>query len=254
MSKKLIFISHIHEESKLALLLSQIIKTIYLDMLDTFVSSDIDNLSAGDRWIDTITEALNSSVIQLILCSPYSIHRPWINFESGAAWIRRIPVIPICHSGLTKNNLPIPLQLFQSCDINNKNDLTNMFNSFTHILECRHPNIDYENIIQQTNHFSNDYTYYSKIRESVDVLELIIPGIKQNIFNKSIEKFSFIVSDHQKNIISPYIEFLTTNRFIFSTKYGFGLSANGPTSTQEFTINQNFYEEVRQAYSCIYQG
>ena len=110
-NKPLIFISHITEEKELAKLLADFIKKSYLNMFDVFVSSDGESIASGDRWIETIDKALNSCVIQVSLCSPFSIQRPWINFEAGASWIRRIPVIPICHSGLSKSNLPVPLSL-----------------------------------------------------------------------------------------------------------------------------------------------
>ena len=123
MGEKLVFISHITEESQLAQIISKAIKKSYLGMLDTFVSSDNDSIPSGDRWIEKISNALESSVLMLVLCSHQSINRPWINFEAGAAWVRKIPVIPVCHSDFSKDNLPIPLALFQSCDIDKENDL-----------------------------------------------------------------------------------------------------------------------------------
>lgn len=53
--------------------------------------------------------ALNLASVHVILCSPESVARPWIQFEAGAAQIRGIPIIPICHSGLTPAQLPVPL-------------------------------------------------------------------------------------------------------------------------------------------------
>ena len=85
--KPLIFISHITEESELAKMLAAFIKKTYLNMFDVFVSSDGENISSGDRWLESIDNALGSCVIQVSLCSPYSVTRPWINFEAGASWI-----------------------------------------------------------------------------------------------------------------------------------------------------------------------
>lgn len=249
MEKKLIFISHIHEESELALLFSQTIQSTYLNMLDTFVSSDKDSLPSGNRWVETVTNALDSSVIQLIFCSPYSIYRPWINFESGAAWIRRIPVIPICHSGLCKEDLPIPLRLFQACDINNEYDLSNMFNSLTKVLGCSKPNVNIKEIIEYSNNFSNDYTYFSKIRDSLDKIEEFYPNIKQNIIDKQITSFTISASEYKRNILAPYIDFLIYMKLIEPTQFGLRISQNGQHSTQGFNINPKFYEDAKKAYS-----
>jgi len=37
------------------------------------------------------------------------VEKPWVNFEAGAGWVRDIPVIPLCHSGIQPSNLPMPL-------------------------------------------------------------------------------------------------------------------------------------------------
>lgn len=50
----------------------------------------------------------------MVLCSPESVRRPWINFETGAACLKGIPVIPIVHSGLSARQLGPPLSEFES--------------------------------------------------------------------------------------------------------------------------------------------
>ena len=49
----------------------------------------------------------------LVLCSTTSVSKPWVNFEAGAGHARKIPIYPICHSGLDVESLPKPLQFFQ---------------------------------------------------------------------------------------------------------------------------------------------
>ncbi|PWW84198.1 hypothetical protein CYK95_04780 [Clostridium perfringens] len=102
MNKPIVFISHITEEKELAYKVKELIEESFLEMMEVFVSSDGESITAGDRWLDNITNSLTSCVIELILCSSESIKRPWINFEAGAGWIRKIPVIPLCHSGMKK--------------------------------------------------------------------------------------------------------------------------------------------------------
>ncbi|PYV95030.1 MAG: toll/interleukin-1 receptor domain-containing protein, partial [Acidobacteria bacterium] len=89
------FISHITEEAGVAAKLKAALARDFLQMLDVFVSSDGESISAGDDWLKSIDNALQQSALMLILCSPSSIRRPWINFEAGAAWMRRIPLIPL---------------------------------------------------------------------------------------------------------------------------------------------------------------
>jgi len=111
-----VFISHIHEEASFALVLKDWVGTTFAASCDVFVSSDHNDLPAGAKWLEEIDGALDESAAVITVCSPASISRPWINFEAGCAWIKRKPIIPICHSGLTRNALPEPLSRFQALD------------------------------------------------------------------------------------------------------------------------------------------
>lgn len=219
MDKKLVFISHITEEKELAVILSEEIKKSYLGMLDTFVSSDGQSLPAGGRWLDQIDSALNQSAIQISLCSPQSIKRPWINFEAGASWIRKIPVVPVCHSGLTKGNLPIPLAMLQAADIGSKEDLTVMFNELTKVLGASQtPNIDYDSIISRAQNFEHQYTYVSRVKHSVFSVINVCPQLKELFLSGSIQSTPLQIKDFQYNQIAQHLEFLKENNLI---AYGF---------------------------------
>jgi hypothetical protein len=112
-----IFLSHVSTEGLLALVLKEWIQAIFDDRLKVFVSSDIKNIAAGDPWLEDIQRALERSRLLIILCSPHSVTRPWVNFEAGCAWLKKIPVIPICHSGQRLEHLPSPLFLFEGLDM-----------------------------------------------------------------------------------------------------------------------------------------
>ena len=114
MSHSLVFISHITEEKEVAIALQELVEKSFLGMIDVFVSSDENSIQMGQRWLENITTALSTCAVELILCSPKSIGRPWINFEAGAGWIRQIPVIPFCHSDMTVSQLPMPLNMLEA--------------------------------------------------------------------------------------------------------------------------------------------
>ncbi len=84
---------------------------------NAFLSSDQGALPPGAKWLDTISAELASAKIVIVLCSARSIARSWINFETGCAWSRGIPVIPLCHSGFLKGSLPRPISDFQAIDL-----------------------------------------------------------------------------------------------------------------------------------------
>jgi TIR domain len=103
------FISHVSEEAEVAIHLKNVLQDDFLRLLKVFVSSDGESISTGKDWLQSIDAALRQSKLVMILCSPTSIRRPWIFFEAGAAWIQQIPLIPLCHAGLTPSDLPMPL-------------------------------------------------------------------------------------------------------------------------------------------------
>jgi len=96
MSKPVVFISHISEEVRLAVIFKQHIAADFLNLIEVFVSSDTESISAGKNWLTSIDTALRNACIELILCSKASIKRLWINFEAGAGWMSGIPVVPVC--------------------------------------------------------------------------------------------------------------------------------------------------------------
>ncbi len=101
------------------------------------------------------------------------------NFEAGASWIRKIPVIPICHSGLQKGKLPIPLALLQSVDADNQNDLAGMFSTLTQTLGATiSPQVDYQKLINDYKVFALYYTYFSRIKDTVFEIVLLEPSLK----------------------------------------------------------------------------
>ena len=101
----------------MAAVLKDWIESTFLGQVSVFVSSDPADIPAGSRWLDQIDSALETSALLITLYSKASLNRPWISFEAGCAWMRRVPIIPICHAGLRVDDLRQPLAAFQGLDI-----------------------------------------------------------------------------------------------------------------------------------------
>ncbi len=138
-----LFISHISEESKVALILKEWIESSFVGQCDVFVSSDKDDIPAGSKWIDEIDRALENAKACIVLCSPLSLTRPWINFETGCGWIKRVPIIPICHSGQKKGSLPPPISMFQALEMEDEAFIDDLLSSLAkHLGFSKIPRID----------------------------------------------------------------------------------------------------------------
>ena len=140
--KPLVFISHVHNESELAIWIKETIGNILIGGLSFFVSSDRSAIVGGDKWLDKIESALKDASIVLVLCSNYSILRPWINFEAGGAWMANKRVIPICHGGMLPSNLPQPLASLQAYVLSNAKDFKDLVELLASAADLKSPEFD----------------------------------------------------------------------------------------------------------------
>ena len=112
--KTRIFLSHITGEEPVAKAIKDNLERA-LKGVEVFVAGQ--DIRVGDKWLEIINEALSSAQAVIVLCSRRSIERPWVNFECGGGWSRDLSVIPVCHRGLRRDELPFPLQLFQGLNL-----------------------------------------------------------------------------------------------------------------------------------------
>lgn len=128
MSKKpRLFLSHIHEEAALAGVLQRWTEDSFPGQCTVFVSSDDKSIKKGSKWLDEIGNALTEARALVVLCSPNSLQRPWINFETGFGFARDLPVFPVCHSGQRLGTLPRPLGDFTGFEIGQDAKFCNAF-------------------------------------------------------------------------------------------------------------------------------
>jgi TIR domain len=144
MANKQVFISHISAETEIAKRLKQRLDNDFLGMLEIFVSSDRETIRAGEKWLDQVNRALKAADAEVVLCSKESVGRPWVNFEAGAAWLRGIPVIPVCHSGLSLVDLPVPLNMLQGIECSSPDGLHKLYDAMAAVLGVKTPAVDFQ--------------------------------------------------------------------------------------------------------------
>ena len=133
-----VFISHSSKEADLARIIKQHLKSDFLGMVDSFVSTGSD-IPAGQEWLKRIRAALNESQIVIVLCSKESVAEPWINFEAGAGWLIKNDIIPICHSGFRAGDLRGPLRVFQAIEASSKEGLEQLYTTLAEKIDTAIP-------------------------------------------------------------------------------------------------------------------
>jgi hypothetical protein len=156
--KPTVFISHIVDESALARALQGHLQRDFLGLLDVFVSSDGESISAGANWLSTISEALKRTKLEVVVCSRASVNRPWVNFEAGAAWIRDVPIVPVCHSGLRPTDLPMPLRVLNGIEARDAAGLSSLYKSVARVLNSSVPRRDFDQLVSEVAAFEASYS------------------------------------------------------------------------------------------------
>jgi hypothetical protein len=134
MSIKL-FVSHISEEAPVAQLLQEAMSRDFIGLVEFFTSSDIGSINAGENWLVAVQKAIKEADGVIVLCSNASVQRPWVQFELGAAWMRQIPILPVCHSRFAVADLPLPLSLRQGIELETEAGMKRLYHSVAGILK-----------------------------------------------------------------------------------------------------------------------
>ena len=81
----------------------------------------------GKEWLAYIQRHLLAADRFLILLTPHSASRPWICFETGAAWARDVAVVPAVAAGLRKEDVPEPLRSLQLLSLEERHEAAEIF-------------------------------------------------------------------------------------------------------------------------------
>lgn len=175
MSKPLIFISHITEEAYVASELELMLEDAFLGSFSFFVSSNPNSLRAGSESHRTIFDDLKKASAAIVVTSPKSKKREWINFEAGAAWGRGVPVIPAYHSGLEIAELGYPLQALQAVNLTDEASVKNILITLAELLDLRVPNYDLSIFVDKIRKYSSQSTIGNQLINFIREIESINP-------------------------------------------------------------------------------
>ncbi|MDY6965500.1 MAG: toll/interleukin-1 receptor domain-containing protein [Halobacteriota archaeon] len=222
--KPVIFISHIVEEKEVAIAFKELIENGFLRMVEVFVSSDEESIQMGQKWLDKITNALKTCTVKVIICSSKSVYKPWINFEAGAGWIKDIPIIPICHSGMEPSKLPVPINLLQAGVATEVSSLKLTFSVIAKVLGAEEPRVDFSEFINKIREFEKVYTFWDGVNKAFEEIRSINPQIIEAL--KSRKNTPIQLTEHQINMFENIFRRLEGKNILRFKKIG-GVTITG---------------------------
>ncbi|MGO8927110.1 MAG: toll/interleukin-1 receptor domain-containing protein [Limisphaerales bacterium] len=172
-----VFISHISEEAEVAMAVKDIIERHIPGPPKVFVSSDGESIKMGRDWLETVLKALGTCKAEVVVCSPKSVTRPWLNLEAGAALIRGIPVIPACHSGMAPPGLPLPLLLRQTSELTEIGGVERICRDLAGALHLGTAEIDFTRSVATIKGFEERYMFWDRCNAAFAAIAAAHPKI-----------------------------------------------------------------------------
>ena len=122
------FVSHAVADAKLAERVATALKNSD-PAIETFVSSRAGDSRADAEWLPAIQAALVRADSFVIVLTPNSISRPWVAFETGAAWFNNRTVVLVRTSDLAPEEIPLPLGARQVYRLDQKDEAAVIFHT-----------------------------------------------------------------------------------------------------------------------------
>lgn len=101
-----IFISHATANARLARTLAEAFESLGAT---TFLASRAGDIRADEDWLRGIERALQETDAYIVLLTPESTLRPWVNFEAGAAWFSGKQLLFLRVQDLAPGDIPLPV-------------------------------------------------------------------------------------------------------------------------------------------------
>jgi hypothetical protein len=149
MPKLEVFLSHRTTEARFADLIKERLEEDFFGIINLFYSNDITSVPVGSNWDESLIEGLRRATVMFALCSQHSVKLPWINFEVGGAATRGVEIIPLCHSGITPDQLPASMTMKQAVTLTSAKSLRRWYDRLSALIGCRVPSVDFEALAEQ---------------------------------------------------------------------------------------------------------
>jgi hypothetical protein len=126
MAPSRLFLSHYGQDEAIAKYVGTALQ-LALPSTGVFVASMPGHIRVGEEWLQVIFGQIREADVYIVIMTPRSIARPWVWFESGAAWMSEKRLIVVTAGGLAKGGVPMPLSIYQALDLTDPIDAQQLF-------------------------------------------------------------------------------------------------------------------------------
>ena len=186
-NKPIVFVSHAAIDADIATSFKNDVEKNFLGLCQLFVSSNLDSIQGGREWMQEIKVNLSEAAVLISLISPIALSRPWIYAEFGAGWIRGIPTISVCHSGLRKDQLPVPLSHYQALDLLDEMHLEHLYGQISSAIGCQKPEIDYLKLTEKYREITEVHRKQRNIKQWYADIQQWNPEFTQIFKGKTVD-------------------------------------------------------------------
>jgi hypothetical protein len=151
-----VFLSYCSAETRIGDFLREILVNDFIGLVNFFFASDFTSIPAGSRWLEDVIVGLRNAQLHVIVCSSHSIGRPWIHYEAGAARVRGIPIIPLCHGGLKPAQLPVPLSESEGGVLTEPATIRKLYMRIAGLIGSDVPRVDFDKYSQDLRDLERD--------------------------------------------------------------------------------------------------
>lgn len=123
-----IFVSHAVANKYIAQALAEALEAAREDVT-VFLASRAGDIRADEDWLKGIERALKEADAYIILLTPESVLRPWVNFEAGAAWFFQRQLLFVRIQALSTEDIHLPIGFRQVYALDDKEQLPAVFSA-----------------------------------------------------------------------------------------------------------------------------
>jgi hypothetical protein len=121
-----IFISHASVDVGIAEYLETTLRQI-MPQVEVFRTTRVGQIPSGTEWLSRIMSELKTADKYLVLLTPWGMSRPWVSFETGAAWMSNRTLVTVFAGEMSKAKVVEPFKFLQLLSIEQKEEAVTAF-------------------------------------------------------------------------------------------------------------------------------